>query len=87
MKDFDDYLNGESPNLKRALTDRSYRKYTNDHTLPFNDYLSTLGDAVLRLCLTDLLSGGDSVIEYARMHWAAHTNTRYWPISSTLALP
>ena len=61
MKDFDDYLKGESPNLKRALTDRSYRKYTNDHALPFNDYLSTLGDAVLRLCLTDLLSGGDGV--------------------------
>ena len=61
MKDFEEYLRSDSPHLKRALTDRSHRKYTNDHTLPFNDYLSTLGDAVLRLCLTDLLSGGDGV--------------------------
>ncbi len=61
MKDFDDYLRSNTNHLKTALTDKSFRKATNDPTLPVNNDLGTLGDAVLRLVLTEQLFDHDQI--------------------------
>ena len=61
MKDFDNYLHSGSNNLKIALTDRSFRKVTNNHTLKINNDLATLGDAVYCLALTELLMDHEQI--------------------------
>lgn len=55
MTAFDDYLNSDSKLLERALTDASYRNYVSNPNLETNDDLATLGDAILRFALSEII--------------------------------
>lgn len=74
-----DYINKKTKYCELALTDRSYRvKYQkdtreenkgkpnvtrNNDPIPINFELGTLGDAVLRLILTNILYHDDKIVE------------------------
>lgn len=63
MKTFEEYLVQDTPEMRRALTDDTYktvwqREHRSAHTLAdkeVNSELATLGDAVLKLALAEML--------------------------------
>lgn len=61
LDEFASYLQCKSPLLKIALTDSSYLNVTHEENFVDNSRLETLGDAVLRLGLAQILYNDKSV--------------------------